>query len=179
MIFRPSSVSVSISVASPAVRAGAVTAGGSSRIGSTTAAFSRMREIGGRIVRLTDSSLGTRFGLGACGSINETLSTGGLDGGSGAAGTGLGGVFFAVIGAKADLVVVTGGFGRSVRSLVAARPSSEVTATFSASVAFVFVAVLTPLRERVDDDLAAAADFAVLRAGALGALDLVVVFVAI
>jgi hypothetical protein len=74
-------------------------------------------------------------------------------------------------------VIVTGGFGCCARSLVAA--SSEGTATFSASVAVVPVADLTPLRERVDDDFAEAAAFAVLRAGALGALDFVVVFAGI
>ena len=35
----------------------------------------RMREIGGRIVRLTDSSVAARFGFGVCGSISETVST--------------------------------------------------------------------------------------------------------
>ena len=73
------------------------------------AVFSRMREIGGRIVRLTDSSVAMRFGFGVCGSISETVSTAALVGVSGAIGAGFGGCFFAAIGAKADLVGVTAG----------------------------------------------------------------------
>jgi hypothetical protein len=38
----------------------------------------RIREIGGRIVRFI-SSLGARLGFGVCGSMSETLSTGGFE----------------------------------------------------------------------------------------------------
>jgi hypothetical protein len=141
------------------------------------AVFSRIREIGGRIVRLTDSSVAIRFGFGVCGSISETVSTVGLVGASGAIGAGFGGCFFAAIGAKADLVGITAGLlgaisGCSAR-LVAACPST-LGATPLFSVVLDALEGLTAARERVDDDLAGTADF-----GVFSALDLVVVFVGI
>ena len=146
------------------------------------AVFPRIREIGGRMVRLTDSSVVTRFGFGVCGSISETVSTVGLVGVSGAIGAGFGGCFFAAIGAKADLVGITAGLlgailGCSTRLVAAC--SSTLGAIPLFSVVLDGLTGLTAARERADDDLAGAAAFPVLRTGALAALDLVVVFVGI
>ena len=133
-----------------------------------------MREIGGRNVLLTASPEATRFGLGTWASISETLSTAGFGAGSGAAGGGVAGAFLAVIGAKADFVAGTV-VGAAVIAGVAV--ASALTAT-SSLVALGLLAGLTAARERIDD-LAEVADFATLPADALGAVVLVVVFVAI
>jgi hypothetical protein len=150
-----------------------------------------MREIGGRIVRLVPSSVEARFGLGACGSISETLSTAGFTGGgSGVTDTtGAGASLFAVIGAKADFVTAgpgavilpepacgfTGGLASALVTVAASLVGAA--AGSSALVALEVLAVLVVARLRVDD--LAAVDFAALRAGALAAVDLVVVFVGI
>ena len=96
--------------------------------------------------------------------------------------------FFAVMGANADFV--TGGFGGAVLkdsdvafSLRWVAAASVCALRFSEteplSLALVALSGLGAVRTRVDDDLAAGG-FADLRtAGALGAFDLVVVFVAI
>ena len=106
MIFRPSSVSVSTSPISSAevTAAGAAVTSGA---GSGAAGVARIREIGGRKGRFTPSAAGARFGFGVCGSIRETLSTTGFGAGTGSeadGAAGLAGGFFAVIGAKADLI---------------------------------------------------------------------------
>jgi len=88
-----------------------------------------------------------------------------------------------VTGGVAEVAALAGaiGLGCSARLVVVAAPStSGAAAPSSSSVALEVLAGLPAARERVDDDdLAGAADFAVLRAGALGALDFVVVFVGI
>lgn len=127
MILRPSSVSIVSSPAAGATAAGAA-GGGSTFVGSGGADGVRMREIGGRIIRLI-SSFAARFALGACGSINETLSTADFAGSGGGAGWlaerdsvapsfGFAGAFFPVIGANADFVA--DGFDVSVRLGVSA-----------------------------------------------------------
>ena len=140
------------------------------------AVLSRMREIGGRIVRLTVSSVTIRFGFGVCGSISETVSTVGLVGVSGAIGAGFGGCFFAAIGAKADLVGITAGLLGAIlgSTRLVAACSSTLGATPLFSVVLDALTGLTAARVRVDDDLAGTAGF-----GVLPALDLVVVFVGI
>src|ERR1041385_5278037 len=152
MILRPSSVSVSIPPASSA--GGEATGGGvSSRITSGVGGLARIREVGGRIVRFTDSSGGTRFGFGTCGSINETLSTVCFGRGAGAGSIGgavLAGVFRAVMGAKADFGATTGaGLAAAGDALiVVAAPPSLVAATFSSLVGLELLAGLAAVRER-------------------------------
>jgi len=132
-----------------------------------------MREIGGRNVRFTASPDTARFGLGTWASINETLSTAGFGAGSDTAGGGAGAAFLAVIGANADFVA---GGGAVIAGVAFA---SDLTAPATSSlVALELLAGLTAARERIDD-LAEVADFATLLADALGAVVLVVVFVAI
>ena len=101
-------------------------------------------------------------------------------------GAGIG--FFAVMGVNADFV--SGGFGGAALKdsdvafslrWVAAAPAAPLrfSETERLSLALVVLSGLGAVRIRVDDDLAAVG-FADLRAaGALGAFDLVVVFVAI
>jgi hypothetical protein len=77
MILRPSSVSTT---SSPSPTGAGANAGGGSAFGGSGAKADvlRIREIGGRIVRFI-SSLGARLGFGVCGSMSETLSTGGFE----------------------------------------------------------------------------------------------------
>jgi hypothetical protein len=104
------------------------------------------------------------------------LSTTGLGGGGGAAGAGSGvAAFLAVIGAKADFVAATEGFGAGFRSVVLGA-ASTATSCGLFFVIFALFATLAATRGRTDD-LAGAA-FAALRAGAtLCAAVFVVVFV--
>jgi hypothetical protein len=142
---------------------------------------------------LVASSIGGRFGLGVCGSIRDTLSTIGFTEGTcgafGGAETGAGAEtgFFPVLGAKADLVTTWVGAAvlasRVVRfsaGLIAAVATGAFDFTPPGVLSLVFPALAgleAAVRLRGDDF---AAGFAVLRtAGALGAFDLVVVFVAI
>jgi hypothetical protein len=137
-----------------------------------------MREIGGRKVRFTASSETARFGFGTCSSIRETVSITGFGAGavSGVAGGAFGGVFLAVIGAKADFVAGTVFRDAVITGLALA--TALVTATSSFAALELFAPGLTAVRERIDD-LAEVADFAAFVADALGAVVFVVVFVAI
>jgi hypothetical protein len=135
-----------------------------------------MREIGGRNVRFTASPETARFGLGTWASISETLSTAGFGAGSGTAGGGVGGAFLAVIGTNADFVAGAA-VGAAVIAGAAFAPALVPTAT-SSLVVLELLAGLTGARARIDD-LAEVAGFATLMAEALGAVVLVVVFVAI
>lgn len=177
MIFRPSSVSVT---ASPTAAGGSTATGtaGFSATGAGAVGIARMREMGGRKVRFTASSETARFGFGTCSSIRETVSiTGfGTGGGSATAGGAFGGAFLAVIGAKADFVAGTVFGDAVIAGLALATALDAATSSFGA---FKLLAPgLTAVRERIDD-LAEVADFAAFVADALGAVVLVVVFVAI
>ncbi|MBA3544670.1 MAG: hypothetical protein H0T83_09570 [Chthoniobacterales bacterium] len=152
-------------------------------------------EIGGSTERLAVASEAARFGFGICGSISETASVAGFGGGgAGAVGAGAGAVgFLAVIGAKAERVAGTDGFDAAAGSLVTGVgatgcASSGVVSSMGAAAVIGSLGLLLELRAgfaglaaapgRVDD-LAGEALLAVLRAGALCAEVLVVVFVGI
>jgi len=156
-----------------------VGAAGFSATGAGAAGVARIREIGGRKVRFTASSETTRFGFGACSSISETVSITGLGAGAGS-GVGVGvvvGAFLAVIGAKADFVAGAV-FGGAVIAGLALATLFAAAATSSFEALELLATGLAEVRERIDD-LAEVAGFATLVADALGAVVLVVVFVAI